>query len=166
MENGDIITINYTLLWQVFNMVVLYLLIRRFLYKPLSNFVRNRQQSIEENINNAAREREEAEKLRRDYEQKIAAARQEAREIVNQAARQRDEIIAQGKRDAKEQGEQLIAKAKEELQLEKEKVFKELKDELAFISVGIAERIIETKIDAAAQKQLVDRYLEEVRSAS
>ncbi len=163
---GGVITIDYSLLWQAFNMFIIYLLIRRYLYKPLSNFIKGRQETIENNLNTAAQEKEEAEKLRQKYEQSLMSAKQEAREILNNATKQSEEIISEGKREAKEQGEQIIEKAKKELELEKEKVFKELKDEIAFISVRIAERIIETKIDAAAQRQLVDRYLKEVKKVS
>lgn len=166
MENGGVITIDYTLLWQAVNMIVLFLLVRRYLYRPLSDFVKNRQKMIEDNINNAAEEKEQAEKLRKQYEESIRSAKQEAREIINNANKQSEEIIAEGKRNAKEEGEKMLAKAKEDLELEKEKVFKELKDEIAFVSVRIAERLIEQKIDAASQRELVERYLKEVKNVS
>ena len=164
--DGGVITINWTLAWQALNMIVLYVLIRRYLYKPLANFIKNRQDTIENNLNTATKEREEAEKLRKQYEESIMSARQEAREIINNATKKSEEIISEGRRAAQEQGQQIVEKAKKDLQLEKEKVFNELKDEIALISVRIAERIIETKIDAAAQRQLVDRYLKEVRKVS
>ncbi len=163
---GGVITINWTLLWQGLNMVIIYLLIRRYLYKPMANFMKNRQDTIAGNLETAKQEREEANKLRKQYEESIESARQEARDIINNARKRSEEIISEGRRAAQEQGEQIIEKAKQDLEQEKEKVFKELKDEIALISVRIAERIIETKIDAALQRQLVDRYLKEVKKVS
>ncbi len=163
---GGVITINWTLLWQGINMVIIYLLIRRYLYQPMANFMKNRQDTIANNLKTAEIEREEAHALRAQYEESIESAKQEAREIINNARKRSEEIISEGRRAAQEQGEQIIEKAKQDLVQEKEKVFKELKDEIALISVRIAERIIETKIDAAAQRQLVDRYLKEVKKVS
>ena len=163
---GGVITINWTLFWQALNLIILYVLFRRYLYAPLANFMKNRQDNIANSLDQAAKEREEAEKLRKQYEESIASARQEAREIINNANKKSEEIISEGRRAAQEEGQRIIEKAKQDLELEKEKVFKELKDEIALISVRIAERIIETKIDAAAQRQLVDRYLKEVKKVS
>ncbi len=163
---GGVITINWTLLWQGLNMVIIYLLVRRYLYKPMANFMKNRQDTIANNLKTAEVERDEAQKLRAQYEESIESAKQEAREIINNARKRSEEIISEGRRAAQEQGEQIIEKAKQDLEQEKEKVFKELKDEIALISVRIAERIIETKIDVALQRQLVDRYLKEVKKVS
>jgi len=163
---GGVVTIDYTILWQIFNMFIIYLLIRRYLYKPLVGFVENRKKGIEDDLKYAEQEKQEAQKLKEEYEKSIRAANQEAREILNKATRESEEIIAEGKRQAKQQAEDMIARAQEELELKKEKMFKELKDEVAFISVRIAERIIETKIDAASQRQLVERHLKEVKRVS
>lgn len=163
---GGVVTIDYTILWQIFNMFIIYLLIRRYLYKPLVGFIENRKKGIEDDLKYAEQDKQEAQKLKEEYEKSIRAANQEAREILNKATKESEEIIAEGKRQAKQQAEDMIARAQEELELKKEKMFKELKDEIAFISVRIAERIIETKIDAASQRQLVERHLKEVKRVS
>ena len=163
---GGVVTIDYTILWQIFNMFIIYLLIRRYLYKPLVSFIENRRKGIEDDLDYAEQEKEEAQRLKEEYEKSIRAANQEAREILNKATKESEEIIAEGKREAKQQSEDMIARAHEELELKKEKMFQELKDEIAAISVQIAERIIETKIDAALQRQLIERRLKEVKNVS
>ncbi len=163
---GGVITINWSLLWQAVNMLIIFLLIRRYLYQPMANFLKNRRDTIAGNLQSAEEERAAAEKLRKQYEESIESARQEARSIINNATKRSEEIISEGRRKAQEEAEEMLVKAKKDLEQEKEKVFKELKDEVALLSVRIAERIIETKIDAAAQRQLVDRYLKEVKKVS
>lgn len=163
---GGVITLDFTILWQALNIVILYYLLRRFLYRPLVEFMEKRRSGIQNDITEAERLRKEAEELKEHYEERINAARKEASEILEKATRESREIIAAGRQKAREESEQILEKARRDLELEKNKVFKELHDEVALISVQIAERILEKEIDLQAQRELVDRYIKEVEKAS
>ncbi len=166
MLEGGVVTLDFTLLWQAFNIIVLYYLLRRFLYKPLSEFMENRRQKIQGDLKTSRESKEEAEKLKAQYEEKIRASQQEAQSIIDRAARKGEEIVNESAKDARKESEAILAKARQELEMEKEKAFRELQDQVALLSVRLAEKIIEKELDPASQSKLVKDYIDEVNQLS
>ena len=166
MLEGGVVTLDFTLLWQAFNIIVLYYLLRRFLYKPLSEFMENRRQKIQGDLKTSRESKEEAEKLKAQYEEKIRASQQEAQAIIDRAARKGEEIVNESAKDARKESEAILAKARQELEMEKEKAFRELQDQVALLSVRLAEKIIEKELDPASQSKLVKDYIDEVNQLS
>ncbi|PKM83795.1 MAG: ATP synthase F0 subunit B [Firmicutes bacterium HGW-Firmicutes-13] len=156
--------INY--LFQLVNFLVIYLLLRKLLYKPISGFMEKRRQEIRNAIEQAEHDKEVARKTREKYEMQILEAKKEAAEILGKASKQGDDMISQSRVEAKKQGQNLIEHAKKEIQLEKERAFMDLREEVGRLSVTIAEKIIMQNIDAAAQEKLIRQYLDEVGEVS
>ncbi len=162
MEN-PIIDINPSLLmFQVVNILILLWILKKLLYKPLTNLMESRTREIEEGLEDAARNKEKAKQLELEYQEEINKARQEARGIIDNASRQSDELIREAKAGARSITEDMINHARQEITMEKERAFAELRREISLLSVGIAGRIIEKEIDVNAQEVIVDSYLEEV----
>ena len=159
---GDIIAIGKQLLVQGVNLLILYLLLRKFLYYPLTNLMQSRTQEIEQGLEEAEKNRQRAEQLQKEYDEEIQKARREAREIVEKASRQRDEIIKEGQDEARKKTDKMIEEAQKEIQVEKERAFEELRRDIAKFSVDIAEKIIAKEITPQAHEELVDNYLKEV----
>ncbi len=149
------------LLFQVINIFILYLILRRFLYRPLTNLMQSRTEEIEQGLEEAKKNQERAKQLQEEYESEIQKARLEAREIIEKASRQKDEIIKEGQDETRRQTEKMLQDAQKELEREKEKAFEELRRDIAHFSVKIAQKIIEREIKPEDQEELVDRYLKE-----
>ena len=156
--------INYV--FQLINFVIIYLLLRKLLYKPINAFMENRREEIRNSIEQAEHDKEVARKTREKYEQQILEAKKEAAEILNRASKQGDDMIGQSKVEAKKQAQNIIEQAKKEINLEKERVFMELRDEVGRLSVDIAQKIIVQNIDYASQEKLIKDYLAEVGEVS
>lgn len=156
--------INYV--FQLVNFLIIYLLLRKLLYKPVADFMEKRRQEISGAIEQAERDKDLARKSREKYERQIMEAKKEAAEILNKASKQGDEMISQARDEAKKQGQNLIEQAKKEINLEKERAFMDLREEVGRLSVNIAEKIIAQNIDYAAQEKLIKEYLEEVGEVS
>ncbi len=98
-----------TLILEIVNFLVLVWLLKRFLYQPVLNVVSQRQQSIQARLDEAESARSEAEKIRRDYETRVAAIESEHRETL----RQLDEEL-QAKRSAALKDIRMAANLEEE----------------------------------------------------
>ncbi len=167
MDEQVIIDIDFVqLAFLVANILILYFILRKLLYRPLTDLIENRTQEIEEGLQLAEENRQRQEQLNSEYQQKIQEARQEAREIVEKAYTQRDEILKEARKDADQKTEEMLARARSEIEAEKNKAFDELRQDIVSISVSIASKIMEKEIDEASQEKLVQRYLEEVGRAS
>ena len=75
----------WTILWTGINLVVLYLLMRRFLFKPVNAVMEQRAQAIQESLSQAEEAKQQAQALREENEAKLAQVRGQADQIVSQA---------------------------------------------------------------------------------
>ncbi len=162
----EVVAIGLPIFFQALSFVIFYLVMRRLLYKPLTEFMNKRRQEIEDNIADAKKGREEAKELKRTYEKSIAASKREAREIIDEANRRGDDIISKNRKEAQEQAEGIIKKAKEEINLEKEKAFAELRTEVGRLSIMVAEKVIVANLDEKAQENVINSYIDQVGDVS
>lgn len=141
---------------------ILFLLLRKFAFGPLIGIMAKRQEEIERQINEAAARSREAEKLLDEQKQLLQQARSEAQQIVERARvtseKQAEEIIDQAKAEA----DRLRQQALKEIQREKEVALAAMREQLSVLSVQIASKILAKELDATAQKELVDSFVEQV----
>ncbi len=133
----------WNLLFTVINVLVLYFVLKKFLFKPVLSILEKRQDIITANIAEARKSQLEAEVLKCDYQEKISFAKEEAQSIVHNARemadQERDGILAK----AKEESDQMIERAKAAILSEQEQAQQDAKEEIAKLAVLAARKIIE-----------------------
>ncbi|CEO88686.1 F0F1 ATP synthase subunit B [Syntrophaceticus schinkii] len=151
-----------TAIWAIINFLVILALLYKFAFNPVMSFLDNRSKEIADNISEAERGRDEADKLLREYKEQIAGAREEAQEIIDRAAKageeQRAAILAQTRNESAV----LLERARQEIQREKEQALHGLRQEVSTLAVMAAERILIRNIDTEDNKRIVDDFLSEV----
>ena len=160
MQSLDVISVN---LWQILvslaNLVILFLLIKKFLYKPVKKMLETRQASIDNDYAEANDAKLSAEENKKLYEEKLSAAKSEADSVISSAvntAKQREnEIIA----EAHEKAENILKKAESDAELERKKAEKEIKGQIVDISTLVAGKIIEKELDSEKNSELVDSFI-------
>ena len=163
MQTLDVISIN---LWDVLislaNLTILYLLVKKFLYKPVKNMLIKRQSEIDKNYLDSENAKLDAEKAKESYEKKLSDAKSEADSLIQSAvnaARNREgEIIAEAKNDA----EGIISRAKESAELELKKAEQSMKEEIVKVGTLLAEKMLEREINENDHKDLIDSFIKEI----
>lgn len=160
MEFQQFVTLApWTLIAQICNLLILVLLMKKFLFKPVQNILAKRQQEIDGIYAAADADRESASEMKEEYTRKMADARDEAdrlvRTAVDEANRKGDEILS----DARDTATHIKQKAEAEIDQERLKAFAELKREISGMAVDIAERVVGREIGDADQQALVDDFL-------
>src|SRR5690242_11531137 len=93
----------YTFILVAINLVILYFFMKKFLFKPVTTFMENRKNSIEQGLRDAADAKIEAAEARKNYEEQIKNIKLDSDKLLNEArsraAREYDEIIAVAKKD-------------------------------------------------------------------
>ncbi len=149
----------WTLIAQICNLLILMLLMKKFLFKPVQNILARRQQEIDGIYAAADADRASASEMKEEYTQRMASARDEAdrlvRSAVDEANRKGDEILG----DARSQASHIKQKAEAEISQERLKAFTELKRELSGMAVDIAEKMVGREIGDADQDALVEDFL-------
>lgn len=153
-----------TLIVQAFAFLILYLFFVKFLWKPVLGLMESRQEEVAGIYSDAESSRAAAEDTRKDYEARIAKADEESRERIANALAQanamKDEII----NGAREQADRIVLAGRENVRGEMEKAQVQIRDTAARMAVEVAGRIIQKEIDPAAQRALVDQFIESAGS--
>lgn len=149
----------WTLIMQIGNLLILMLLMKKFLFKPVQNILKRRQQEIDGIYEAADADRSSAAELKEEYTRRMSAARDEAdrlvRSAVDEANRKGDEIVD----GAHRQASYILKKAEGEIQQEKRKAYAELKGDLSGLAMDIAEQMVGREINGADQASLVEDFI-------
>lgn len=143
-------------------MLVLFTLLSYLLFNPVRDFLKKRQEFVEGNINDALKDKEEAAKLKEEYDNKLANVEKEADEILSasrkKALKRENQIVD----EAKEEAARIIVRANKEAELEKSKVKDEVKKEMISVAKEMASKLVEVSIDEDKQASLIDETLKEM----
>lgn len=163
MQTLDVISVN---LWQMLasliNLVLLFLLVKKFLYKPVKKMLEQRQSTIDGNFAEAEKAKEAALLDQKAYEEKLADAKGEADRVIKSAvdiATQREREILE---DAKEKADGIIRRAEADAVLEKKKAEDAIRREIVEVSSALTEKMLEREITKDDHKQLIDSFIESI----
>ena len=148
------------------NFIVLVVLLRLFLYKPVKAMLARRQQKISDGLEAADHAQKEAEEQRSSFERELSAARTEAQQEARSAAaateRMRDEVLEA----AREEAEAIKDRAREEARRERDLVAGDLRREAGQLAMLITRKVVADVVDPAVQQDLVDRVLSDIGEMS
>ena len=159
----DVISVNiWTILISLLNLVLLYLILRHFLFQPVKKILADRQKTVDEDYRKAAEARDAAEADRKQYEAKLASADDEAADRLRIAAerahRAEESILA----DANQRAADTLRRADEDIAYERKRAVNEIKNEISGLSVDIAEKLLEREINENDHRELIDRFLQDI----
>ena len=153
-----------TIIFTLINALIIFLLFRIFLYKPVCKILDQRNEMTAKEISEAQAAKEAAKKAEEEYTARLADAKNEAAEIVKQAtirAQKREEEIVS---EANQKAADIRAKAEENIEREKQKAVNEIKDEISEMVVMAAGKVVEKEISVKDNEQLISKFLNEVGS--
>lgn len=149
------VDLNGTLLMQIVNFVILCAILGHFCYKPVLKVLDDRKNRIKNDLDNAAKSKEDAAKLKESYEAALRDAQAKAQEIVDKAVKEA-KVQAQAQID---EAHEAIAKTKEQasLQIERERkdALEDLKAQVAVLSCDIAAKIISKNMTPDANDRII-----------
>ena len=156
----------WTLIAQWCNLLILMLLVKKFLFKPVLNILQQRQDEVDKIYADANKAKDEAKTLRADYENRLASAKEEAGEIVKSATATAQRKGAEIVDEAQAKANALMARAEAEIAQEKKKAINEIKAEISGMAVDIASKVVEREISAKDHEKLIEDFIKNVGEAS
>ena len=165
--NTNLLDPNYGLMaWTLFVFVGLFLILKFFSFGPILKSVEAREQALEDAINAAKRDREEAAKLLAEHRANLDASRGEAQKIIADARiaaeRVRSELVEQ----AHAEQAAMLARARQEIESEKTRAIAELRREAVDLAIAGASKVIEKNLDQDSNRKLVESFLASVTPAA
>lgn len=150
------------LLSQIVNFVLLLVILRMLLYKPIVNMLDRRREKITTDLQEADKARSQAEAAKQEYEKQLDEAREERRSIVAQATEQaekmKEDILAEARAEAAE----IASKARDEMEYERRQVLLEGQDQIVDLALAAAGRVVGESLDKKAHRRLIQEFIAEV----
>lgn len=143
-------------------MFFVFLLLSYLLFNPARNLMEKRQEGIREQMETAAREKQDAIQFKAEYDEKIKNVQKETDEILSEArkkALKKESVMLE---EAREEAAQIVARANREVELEKSKVKDEMKQEIINVATAMAGKIVASSLEESKQSQLLADTLEEM----
>jgi F-type H+-transporting ATPase subunit b len=159
-----LVDVNWTLLAQAANFLILVALVTFFAYKPVAKIMNERQQKIAESIENAENLKWAAEKIKAEHEHAMAKAREEAAIIIEKAKKTAEEASAQIMSEVHAEKDNLMRIAKEQIEQEKLNALLAMRTEVVSLSMQLAGKVVEQKLDAEMDQKLIAEFLDEITS--
>ncbi|MGE4271762.1 MAG: F0F1 ATP synthase subunit B [Desulfitobacterium sp.] len=156
------IHIDFTLVAQVLSFLLLVYILRRFAWNPLINMMEERRNQIEANIANAEKERLQAEQIKREYQEEMRKARQEAQEVIAKATKMSEVRAAEILADAHDEAEKIKKSALVDIERERDRAIAQVQAQVADLSVAVAEKIIRKNLDVSGQEAMIEQFIQEV----
>jgi F-type H+-transporting ATPase subunit b len=148
--------------WTLIIFVVLFFVLRRFAFRPLTAAVEARERALEEAIQGAKRDREEAARQLAEQIKALEAARAEAQRVIAEGRTTGEKLRSDMLEQTKHQQQELLARARVEINNERARAIADLRREAVDLALAGASRVIERNLDDQTNRTLVESFLSTV----
>ncbi len=158
------VEINFpTLILQCINFLVLVWLLKKFLYKPVLNFLDKRSKEIKDKLEESEKLREEAKRLSEVQQEKMVQAKKEALNIIkrakNSANQESDRIIY----EAKQRAESVIKNTKKQIEAEAQEQKELLIKKIGSLSIELSEKIIRKELQSENIDYMTEEFIKDLQ---
>jgi F-type H+-transporting ATPase subunit b len=150
--------------WSIIIFVVLLVALRAFAWKPILKVLQDREELIQSSLDDAKRERQEAEQLLTEYRQQLARAREEATAIVEEGRRKAEQVGRELQDEARREAAEMFERTRREIDLATDAAIRRLYDQTAELAVDVATGVVRKELSAEDHRALVNDSLERMRA--
>ena len=153
------------LIAQLINFLLLLLIFRMLLYKPLLKMLDERKKRIQEGLDASDEAKRRLSQTEQEVAKELEKARQQGQEQIARAQQIAARIQEEARQGARQEADQLLARAKNEIDLQRDSAIAELRREFAGLTITAAERVIKEELDPEKHRRLIQEVLAEAPSA-
>ena len=150
------------IIWTLVSFFILLILLAKLVYPLILKGLKKREETIQQQLEEARKTKQEAAALLEDYKRQLAEARSEAQKIINEGKgfgeNMRKEIVQK----AQQESNQIVKRAQEEIELQKQKALLELQEKIADLSIMAASKVINKSLNTEDHRRLVEEYVSKV----
>jgi F-type H+-transporting ATPase subunit b len=150
--------------WTLLIFVILYFILSKFAFGPITKAVEAREKALEDAIEGAKRDRDAAAKLLQEHQAAIDAARGEGQKMIAEgravAEKMRSDLLEQTRKEQQE----MLERARREIESERDKAVAQLRREAVDLALAGASKVIEQNLESDKNRKLVESYLSSIGS--
>jgi F-type H+-transporting ATPase subunit b len=161
-EPSPIFPATNELIWGTIAFLILLVLMYRTVWPSVDKAFKDRRANIEGKLEEAEREREEADQLLEQYRRRLRDAEDETQRILDEARsnaeRVRRDLLAKAEADADRE----LERARQAIRSERDQAISQLRNEVGTLAIELATRVVGDSLDRERQLHLVDQYIDEL----
>ncbi|HEX2156668.1 MAG TPA: F0F1 ATP synthase subunit B, partial [Actinomycetes bacterium] len=161
-EQSPILPAANELIWGTIAFLILLFLMYRTVWPSVNQAFKDRRANIEGRLEEAEREREEADQLLEQYRRRLRDAEDETQRILEEARanaeRVRRDLLAKAEADAGRE----LERARQAIRSERDQAIRQLRNEVGTLAIELATRVVGDSLDRDRQLRLVDQYIDDL----
>ena len=159
---GNPIQFDYTFVVMIVSFLLLVWLLSSKAWGPLMKMMEERRSRIESMLAQAENERKQADQIKREYQEEMRKARQEAQDVIAKATKVSETRASEILNASHEEAEKIKKAALADIERERDRAISQVKAQVADLSVLVAEKIIRQKLDMKGQGKIIEQFIQEV----
>jgi F-type H+-transporting ATPase subunit b len=162
---GGLFAINPGLIiwtWLIF--ILLLVVLRKWAWGPILGALEARETRIQEALDSAAREREEAKQLLQQQQRLLDESRDHSQQILADGRKAGERLRAELLEEGRQQREQILAHAKGDIERERDRALEVLRREVVDLTISAAGRVLQKEVDSQENRRIVEHYLDRLAS--
>ena len=157
--------LDWNILFNIINLIILYLLMKRFLFKPVNAILEKRQQAADAQFAEADRQKAEAKESQEHYDALVQGVEDEKKRIVAEARQEASAEYGRIVSEAKDKADGIVEKAKADAENEKAAAMQQADAAVRDMVVTAAARMVAMKDAKESDRALYDKFLAETKEA-
>ena len=148
--------------WTLIIFLLLFFILSRFAFKPITAAVEAREKALEDAIAGAKADREEAARILAEHRAQLEGARAEAQKLIVEGRTVGEKLRAGMIEETRAQQQDMLERARREIESEKTRAILELRNEAVELAIAGASRVIEKNLDDASNRRIVEDFLSQI----
>ena len=145
--------------WTLLIFVALFFILSRYAFGPITKAVEERELALQDAIDQAKRDREEAARILAEHRTQLEGARAEAQHIIAEGRAVGEKLRVQMLEETRTQQQDLLDRARREIAAERDAAIAQIRTEAVDLAIAAAGKVIERNLDDSANRKLVEGYL-------
>jgi F-type H+-transporting ATPase subunit b len=151
------------LLVQIFNFLLVLIVLRAWVYKPVLGMLKRRRETIAQGLEDARVAADARANAEEEAENILTEARVKANEQIAEATQRAEEVAQEIRASAEEEAQEIKAIAKEEAKQSENQMLSDLRGQVAALAVAAAQKVIGQALDESRQRALIDEFFSGVK---
>lgn len=155
----------YTCVFAFLNFLVLFLILKKVLFKPVMNYMQERSDDIAQTIKESEEMNAEAAALKEQYEKQLRGAKHDGQKIIDEMTERANNYYETTVAKAEQESREIVARAREDGEREHQRILQESKAEIAGLALAAASKVIGANMDNERNREIIDKFLDETGAA-
>ena len=144
------------MVWTLVIFVGLFLILSRYAFGPITRAVEAREQALQDAIDQAKKDREEAARILAEHRTQLEGARGEAQKIIAEGRAVGEKLRTDMLEETRTQQQDMLERARREIAGERDRAIAQIREEAVDLALAAASKVIEKNLDDSANRKLVE----------